>query len=937
MSTQRDGRSATEHPVLIRVDNPHDGSELPRQHSVRQTGSTHHRHLFANYDSIDFEEPDGRLLRQHYREQDQRKWSVFVQNIMSYLLALIISVIVALVFVLLAFATDKIGEWRIELFAKYFEESQLGAAIGVALATCIAFAVVPSLFILVFTPDAIGSGMTQVIAFLNGAAVLSGVTWQTVIGKCIGVVGLVSSGLYSGIDGPMAKIGSSIAILGTEAIHNISFVRRLFYGEGPTLAKMDTDDTSESIGATSLFNVLEHKNLRLFATLGAAASIAAIFRAPVGGAVFALEEATSFWDPNLMTRTIFSTTIAYIVVCVANRFTGVDGTLLDRIFTGAATLFPTNISCFQHFSAYHVASFIVIAIFAALVGQLHNMALSAAQRTRKRLLIDRDSKGAIWPKVWRILEVIVICIITTAVTLMPMAENSVDVCSPLYNTVKHALQAAPDCAQFASGSDLCAGTTFNQCYQELDYVCLPYTLSNAFTENVLLSYQRLKDASCPSSLQTFVLAASNSSTVNGTTPAPMGPDNSTYLGGQQYLTTAIAGPYLSVFTSLGLKFNQNEGGHGDSTHGALVARSESSQPSTNAAQSSDLCYWELRSLLWSTPEKQLKLLLLRGLNGVWQIKTLIIFAVIYWILSTLTYYIALPTDVVVPNLIIGAAFGRIVGVLIDIIGSKIGLYVQDPGYYALVAMASFWASTSRLVLTVTVVAFELTGDYTALPVLIIVTFIGAWVSSAMSPESIYHKEMENNEVPYLSHEPYSELKYVVTSQIMNRNVTCIEANMKLSSLEKYANQNHHSGFPVVEYYNIDHDGDGKVDDHFKPKPIGYVRRDRLQAAVEGYNDEDSDPDRIVSIVDIMNSSPFIVRDNSTASKVFSIFRQMGLRQMLVVDRDGFMVGMISRTDLLKPKIEKEEREEREEREKREKREDERTATPPAVEADVTKH
>ncbi|KAI9207123.1 chloride channel [Polychytrium aggregatum] len=861
------------HPVLAKVDHLQDGMTLPRLPTAKR--GAHGPQHFANYESIDFEEPDGHLLRQHYQDQAGKRWTILAQNIFSYFLALFISIVVSLTFVLLVFSTDKIGEWRIELFEHLFEHNNQLLAVLVALGTCVGFAVFPSLFVLMITPDAIGSGMTQVIAFLNGAAVLSGVTWQTIVGKCVGVIGLVASGLYSGIDGPMAKIGSSIAIVVTRGVHKFPVLRKIFYAEGGTLAKMDTDDSAEAVGAMSLFNVLEQKNLRLFATLGAAASIAAIFRAPVGAAVFALEETTSFWEPSLMTRTIFSTTTAYIVVCVTNKLTGVSGTLLDRIFTGAATLFPTNISCFDHYSGFHILFFIFIAVCSALIGQLHNLFLSFVHRTRKRYLIDKDKKGSMRTKLWRLLEVVVVCLITAGVTAIPMAEDSVDTCSPLFNSVQHALEAAPLCAQLNS-SNICQGSSISDCYQELNYVCLPLELDAAFAENLLLTYQKFRDAYCPDSAGDVLFP---DSTNNATTPQDDKRYNFTYVSGEEFIKEAISGPYIGVFERLHLKFNTKLTEYGGSLHSRSTEPPASSNTTptssmiteaatTNSTPSSDLCYWELRSLLWTTPEKQLKLLLIRGLNGIWKIKTLLIFAGIYWSLSTLTYYIALPTDVVVPNLIIGAAFGRMAGVVINYIGESFGVYVQDPGYYALITMASFWASTSRLVLTVTVISFELTGDYTTLPVLIIVTFIGAWVSSSISPESIYHTEMENNKVPYLSHEPYAELKFMSVSQIMNQHVVCIEENMKLSKLIKYAKEETHSGFPVVEYYNLDNDGDGRIDHHHKPKPIGYVRRDRIQSAIDIYMNEDPDTNRIISLRNIMNVSPFIVRENTTAAKAF---------------------------------------------------------------------
>ena len=75
---------------------------------------------------------------------------------------------------------------------------------------------------------------------------------------------------------------------------------------------------------------------------------------------------------------------------------------------------------------------------------------------------------------------------------------------------------------------------------------------------------------------------------------------------------------------------------------------------------------------------------------------------------------AVASGLVVPILIIGAAFGRICGLmLVDISGT---LYTKaawnwiDPGAFALIGAASFFGGVSRLTISLTVIMMEITND-----------------------------------------------------------------------------------------------------------------------------------------------------------------------------------------------------------------------------------
>ena len=48
----------------------------------------------------------------------------------------------------------------------------------------------------------------------------------------------------------------------------------------------------------------------------------------------------------------------------------------------------------------------------------------------------------------------------------------------------------------------------------------------------------------------------------------------------------------------------------------------------------------------------------------------------------------------------------------------------------------------------------------------------------------------------------------------------------------------------------------------------------------------------------LNAGPYVVYSNAKLSKVFRLYRAMGLRHLPVIDEDNFVVGMLTRKELM---------------------------------------
>ncbi|KAF5792337.1 putative chloride channel, voltage gated, chloride channel, core [Helianthus annuus] len=150
----------------------------------------------------------------------------------------------------------------------------------------------------VYCPAA-GSGIPEVKAYLNGVDAHSILAPSTLFVKIFGSIFGVAVGFVVGKEGPMVHMGACIANL---------------LGQGAS-TKRD------------------------LITCGAAAGVAAAFRSPVGGALFALEEAASWWRSALLWKAFFTTVVVAVVLkglieyCKTGqcRLIGEDGLIMRDI------------------------------------------------------------------------------------------------------------------------------------------------------------------------------------------------------------------------------------------------------------------------------------------------------------------------------------------------------------------------------------------------------------------------------------------------------------------------------------------------------------------------------------------------------------------------------------------------------------------------------
>ena len=139
------------------------------------------------------------------------------------------------------------------------------------------FAAIASIFVWI-EPVSGGSGIPEIKCFLNGIDLPRVVRIKTLLCKVIGVTFSVAAGLPVGKEGPMVHSGAVVAAGISQGKSNIWGV-----------------DTSFS----KFSDFRNDREKRDFVACGAAAGVCSAFGSPIGGVLFSLEEASSYFSTKL--------------------------------------------------------------------------------------------------------------------------------------------------------------------------------------------------------------------------------------------------------------------------------------------------------------------------------------------------------------------------------------------------------------------------------------------------------------------------------------------------------------------------------------------------------------------------------------------------------------------------------------------------------------
>ncbi|XP_029344570.1 H(+)/Cl(-) exchange transporter 7-like isoform X1 [Acyrthosiphon pisum] len=339
-------------------------------------------------------------------------------------------------------------------------------------------------------------------------------------------------------------------------------------------------------------------------------------------------------------------------------------------------------------------------------------------------------------------------------------------------------------------------------------------------------------------------------------------------------------------------------------------------------------YNEISSFWLHTPEESIRSLFHYPIEA-YSVVPLLVYCVIYFILTELTVGLNMSAGLFLPSLLIGAAWGRIASIVIHYYSP--GTIGDDPGKYALLGAAAQLGGIVRATISLTVVFIEATGNVQFLLPLMITLFTAKWTGDFFT-DGIYEMQIKLSGVPLLVSEPPPLTSDITTEDFMSDTVCAIPHILMVGKLVDILNTTKHNGFPVVaskvcfcRTRNIEHKCYGLLK--------GFILRSQLNAILEHnlyltpLHDENYciklellrkstytchntqqfqrlkvDEDERSIVIDLgpyMNSAPYIVRLETSLSRTFRLFRTLGLRHIVVINNTNEVVGIVTRKDLAK--------------------------------------
>ena len=178
---------------------------------------------------------------------------------------------------------------------------------------------------------------------------------------------------------------------------------------------------------------------------------------------------------------------------------------------------------------------------------------------------------------------------------------------------------------------------------------------------------------------------------------------------------------------------------------------------------------------------------------------LVLFFVPYITMAMFVYGIAVPSGLLVPSFLSGAAFGRLIGHLLHKLYPGSSGAFADSGTYALIGSAAILGGMARMTISLTIILLEATGDMQyVLPLML--TVMAARFTGNVFNEGLYDIHIQLKNIPFLEPEvsPLADQYEIVAGHVMSTEVKCLRPVERAGVVYDLLSSCDHGTFPIID-------------------------------------------------------------------------------------------------------------------------------------------
>ncbi|KAK9947499.1 hypothetical protein M0R45_003121 [Rubus argutus] len=239
------------------------------------------------------------------------------------------------------------------------------------------------------------------------------------------------------------------------------------------------------------------------------------------------------------------------------------------------------------------------------------------------------------------------------------------------------------------------------------------------------------------------------------------------------------------------------------------------------------------------------------------------------------YGVVVPAGLFVPVIVTGATYGRFVGMLV---GSHTNLH---HGLYAVLGAASLLGGTMRMTVSLCVIILELTNNLLLLPLIMLVLLVSKTTADTFN-SNIYDLIMKAKGFPYLEAHAEPYMRQLTVSDVVTGPLQLFNGIEKVGNIVHVLRSTGHNGFPFSS-------------EDFAKRGSGNGDK------IEDIELTEEEMEMYIDLHPFTNASPYTVVETMSLAKALILFRQVGLRHLLVIPTMSSrspVVGILTRHDFI---------------------------------------